>query len=47
MKSKLGKYAAWIAGGLALVSALLMLRPPGQVRGMDGSPAFRCWRAVG
>ena len=35
MKSKVGKYAAWIAGGLALVGALLMLRAPGQVRGMD------------
>ncbi len=31
----LGKYAAWIAGGLGLVGALLMLRPPGQVRGLD------------
>ena len=31
----LGKYAAWIAGGLALVGALLMLRPPGAVRGFD------------
>ncbi|HET8732298.1 MAG TPA: cytochrome C assembly protein, partial [Anaeromyxobacteraceae bacterium] len=31
----LTRYAAWIAGGLALVGALLMLRPPGQVRGMD------------
>ncbi len=35
MKSKLGRYAAWIAGGLALVGALLMLRAPGQVRGLD------------
>ncbi len=35
MKKKIGKYTAWIAGGLALVSALLMLRAPGQVRGLD------------
>ena len=35
MKSKVGKYAAWIAGGLALVGALLMLRSPGKVRGLD------------
>ncbi len=35
MTKKIGKYAAWIAGGLALVSALLMLRAPGQVRGLD------------
>jgi len=32
---KLGKYAAWIAGGLALVGALTMIRAPGQVRGLD------------
>jgi len=32
---KLGNYAAWIAGGLALVGALTMIRPPGQVRGLD------------
>jgi ABC-type transport system involved in cytochrome c biogenesis permease subunit len=32
---KLGKYAAWIACGLALVGALTMLRAPGQVRGLD------------
>ena len=30
-----GKYAAWIAGGLALVGALTMIRAPGQVRGLD------------
>jgi ABC-type transport system involved in cytochrome c biogenesis permease subunit len=35
MKKAIGKYAAWMAGGLALVGALLMLRAPGQVRGMD------------
>ena len=33
MTSKLRKYVPWIAGGLALVGALLMLRAPGQVRG--------------
>ena len=32
---KLGKYSFWIAGGLALVGALLMLRPPAKLRGMD------------
>jgi ABC-type transport system involved in cytochrome c biogenesis permease subunit len=32
---KVGKYAAWIAGGLALVGALTMMRAPGQVRGLD------------
>jgi ABC-type transport system involved in cytochrome c biogenesis permease subunit len=31
----IGKYAAWIAGGLALVGALTMIRAPGQVRGLD------------
>src|SRR5512137_3122470 len=30
-----GRYAAWIAGGLALVGALTMIRAPGQVRGLD------------
>jgi len=29
------KYAAWIAGGLALVVALTMVSPPGPVRGLD------------
>jgi ABC-type transport system involved in cytochrome c biogenesis permease subunit len=33
--TKLTKYAAWIACGLALIGAALMLRPPGQVRGLD------------
>ncbi|MEI7704643.1 MAG: cytochrome c biogenesis protein CcsA [Deltaproteobacteria bacterium] len=33
--SKIGKYSAWIAGGLALFGALLMLRAPGRVRGLD------------
>jgi ABC-type transport system involved in cytochrome c biogenesis permease subunit len=33
--TKLGKYAAWISCGLALVGAALMLRPPATVRGMD------------
>jgi ABC-type transport system involved in cytochrome c biogenesis permease subunit len=32
---KIGAYAAWIAGGLALVGALTMMRAPGQVRGLD------------
>jgi ABC-type transport system involved in cytochrome c biogenesis permease subunit len=32
---KVGKYAAWITGGLALVGALAMMRAPGQVRGLD------------
>jgi ABC-type transport system involved in cytochrome c biogenesis permease subunit len=32
---KFRNYAAWIAGGLALVFALTMIRPPGQVRGLD------------
>ena len=35
MTKKIGKYAAWIAGGLALVGALAMMRAPGQVRGLD------------
>ena len=33
--TKLTRYAAWIACALALVGAALMLRPPGQVRGLD------------
>ncbi|HET8723953.1 MAG TPA: cytochrome c biogenesis protein CcsA [Anaeromyxobacteraceae bacterium] len=32
---KLGKYSFWIAGGLGLVGALMMLRPPANLRGMD------------
>jgi len=32
---KFRNFAAWIAGGLALVFALTMIRPPGQVRGLD------------
>ena len=32
---KFRNYAAWIAGGLALVGALTMIRAPGQVRGLD------------
>ena len=32
---KVRKYAAWIAGGVALVFALTMIVPPGPVRGLD------------
>ncbi len=40
----LGKYTAWVAGGLALLGALLMLRAPGQVRGLDVDGLERCTR---
>jgi ABC-type transport system involved in cytochrome c biogenesis permease subunit len=32
---KLTRYAAWIAGGLAMVGSLLAVLPPGKDRGMD------------